>query len=317
MKKSIYKELKSEYKSASKGMPRNLSDELVAGKKGFAHGLMEQIAEEFPILKNLNSRDGALLNAEEYLTKAVNRVHNHEIGGLALDIGSPIVGGAIGGYEGRGGGAGGIGGGIAGGAALGMGISRALKNPAFMSRLAFALNKASKLSGSPLVSTAAKELGYGAGKVAPTVAEAFTSSAHAEELPPEAKSAFALTNRADDIYKGGYSDLNSPQRPTNIRNQGPATGNMVSASLSGMGDTGKSGKQYGDEKTESVSGMTNEQNATNAYLNGDYSKAIDYFRRAIKESPKMASKYKQAINTILQEKRAVEKRGYKVAENVE
>ena len=218
IKQSTYKMLKSHYEKSAKGVlgAGDLKDSQVQGLESFARGLKEQIVEQFPVLKNLNARDGALLDLEKYLTKAVNRIHNRELGGIALDFAAPVIGGGIGGVEGgRQGGAGGALGGIGAGAAVGMGITRAMRNPAFMSRLAFAMRKASKLSSNPGIGVATKGLTYRVGKSGILDPASNASAAETQDTSPASpaiRSAMAAYSKNPPDYQGTIQSLTEAMR---------------------------------------------------------------------------------------------------------
>ena len=206
IKQATYKMLRGHYEKAAKGVPGGKDPEggEVQGLEAFARGLKEQIVEQFPVLKNLNYRDGAMLDLEKYLTKAVNRIHKRELGGIALDFAAPVIGGAAGGYEGRKGGAGGVLGGIGGGAALGMGVTRAMRNPAFMSKLAFAMKKAAKLADNPGIGTLTKSAAYGVGKIGildPAMQAAAAENPGSEMTAAKRGIEFYTANNWDDAIR--------------------------------------------------------------------------------------------------------------------
>lgn len=139
LKQGIYRRLTDsaygEFSTASKEMD-----------KAFARGIKEELVKQFPQLQKLNSEDSALIGLSNILEKTVNRTRNWDLAGLT-DIAGSGVGAVAGGHGGdlkKGG----------EGAAIGFMVARALRSPAIMSRLAFALNKAGKLGGAPLTSRA-------------------------------------------------------------------------------------------------------------------------------------------------------------------
>jgi len=117
IKQNTYKILRKAY--------GEMKSTTVEGQKALARGIKEEIVKQYPEIGNLNTREGALLDFEDELQKAVNRINNHNLVGL----------GAIG--------AGGIGA-IAGGAGGGIliGATKAvLDNPAVKSKLGILLQK--------------------------------------------------------------------------------------------------------------------------------------------------------------------------------
>jgi hypothetical protein len=55
-----------------------------------ARGLKEELAVQFPELKQLNARGSQLFDLQPVLEKAVNRIGNHQL----IGVGTPIVTGA-------------------------------------------------------------------------------------------------------------------------------------------------------------------------------------------------------------------------------
>ncbi len=101
----------------------------IEAQKGLALGLKDELAKAFPELSTLNAKDGALLDLQPALERAVQRTSNHQL----LGIGTPIAGASAA---------------VATGSApLGVaaGLMKAIvDNPAVKSRLAFAIARASK-----------------------------------------------------------------------------------------------------------------------------------------------------------------------------
>lgn len=64
----------------------------VEAEKGIARGLKDELAQAFPEIKDLNLREGDLLDLKPELEAALNRGRNRELFG----IGTPIFGGAVG-----------------------------------------------------------------------------------------------------------------------------------------------------------------------------------------------------------------------------
>lgn len=97
----------------------------VEAQKSLARGLKDEIAEQFPELKQLNARDGRLLDLQDSLERAVNRIGNHQL----MGIGTPIAAGAVKAISGSG----------KLGAIAGV-MKSVLDNPGVKSRLAIALS---------------------------------------------------------------------------------------------------------------------------------------------------------------------------------
>lgn len=98
----------------------------VESQKALARGLKEEIANQFPELTELNARDSKLYDLEGPLTKAVQRISNHQV----IGIGTPIAASA--------------GAAITSSAKVGVisGLLKAvLDDPVVKSRLAIALSK--------------------------------------------------------------------------------------------------------------------------------------------------------------------------------
>jgi hypothetical protein len=75
IKKNIYKQLGD----AAYGQMESIVKE---NKKAFARGAKEEIAKQYPEIQQLNQRDSALLDLNEALDKAINRIGNREVFGL-------------------------------------------------------------------------------------------------------------------------------------------------------------------------------------------------------------------------------------------
>jgi hypothetical protein len=144
MKKWIYKQLK--YGEEGSAVEETM--------KAVARGEKEGIQKIFPELSVLNAKDGAMIRLKEVLTKTMNRLNKRDIAGLPEILGSTAGGisGAVQGKDLRS-----TSEGIVGGALF----MRLLRSPAVISRLAFALDKASKMGGAPTLSRMA---GYGISK---------------------------------------------------------------------------------------------------------------------------------------------------------
>lgn len=83
LKQGTYQQLKGraygELKSAT-----------IESQKALARGIKEELANQFPELKDMNGEESKLLNLDPVLQKAVNRISNHQI----IGIGTPIAAGA-------------------------------------------------------------------------------------------------------------------------------------------------------------------------------------------------------------------------------
>lgn len=107
----------------------------IEGQKQLARGVKEEIARLHPEIDALNKTDTALIQLEEVIGKAVNRITNRDIMGIgipakaAMGAGVDLVSGT---------------GGTATGAGL---IAGVLDIPTVKARLAIALNKASRIKG--------------------------------------------------------------------------------------------------------------------------------------------------------------------------
>jgi hypothetical protein len=106
-------------------------------ERKLAQGIKEELANAIPELKALNEKEWKLLGLQPMLNRAVQRSRNWEVFG----IGGPLVGSAAGALTGGLAGAG-IGSAVGSGAAI---MTMLLRDPGIKSRLAFAINKASKL----------------------------------------------------------------------------------------------------------------------------------------------------------------------------
>ncbi len=108
-------------------------------EKALARGLKEELEAHAPELKGLNAKQGAALDLEGVLTRAVRRAGNSDLvnlGDAATATGGTIVGGP------------------AGGAAATF-LKKVVSNPALQSKLAIALSQKAAMSGQSLSATAA------------------------------------------------------------------------------------------------------------------------------------------------------------------
>lgn len=116
----------------------------IEAQKALARGLKEEIANQFPELKNLNAQESKLFDLQPSLERAINRGANHQL----IGIGTPVAASA---------------GEMLTGSATAGGVVGALKfvldNPMVKSRLAIALSKAAKI---PIGQASARVQAYSA-----------------------------------------------------------------------------------------------------------------------------------------------------------
>lgn len=121
LKVGTYQQLRGKY--------GQLSSASVEAQKALARGIKEEIATAIPEIGKLNARDSQFLNLDPILERAVARISNHDVGG----IGTPLAVGAAKAATGS------------NAAAMAAGAIKAVvDNPNVKSRLAIAMNKASK-----------------------------------------------------------------------------------------------------------------------------------------------------------------------------
>ena len=295
MKQFIYRQLTNHYASLGRGIPSTLNDVSTEYKKQFARGLKDEIVKVFPELKQLNERSGALRGLEDYLYKAVNRHKNKAIGGIALDI----AGGALGGVEG--GREGGLGG-AATGTALGIGATHLLRNPAFMSNLSFALEKAAKAA--PAVSKfAGKPLSFAAAPGVVAAGDAITPQSTPQPTPQQTPSSQTapVQPQPPQSSTGGVLDGLGPKKAY-------AEGPMPNQAPMPMQKP--TGVAPGTEKSpDSTPAAKSIRFATQAYDRGDYSATIKALHKAIVEDPKLAEEFQNMINNMYREQSAMRERG--------
>lgn len=109
-----------------------LSSAAKESQKALARGIKEELQSQFPEIKGLNAREGQLLGLNEALERAVKRIDNHQL----MGIGTPIAAGA--------------GGAITGspiGAVIAGVLKKVLDDPIVKSKLAIAINKGAKGTG--------------------------------------------------------------------------------------------------------------------------------------------------------------------------
>jgi hypothetical protein len=97
----------------------------IEAQKALARGLKDELARQFPELSGLNAREGGLLDLQDELERAVNRIGNHQLVGIGTPLASAGVKAATGSNK----------------LAAVAGIMKAvLDNPNVKSRLAYSLN---------------------------------------------------------------------------------------------------------------------------------------------------------------------------------
>lgn len=103
----------------------------IEADKALARGLKEDIVSQYPDLANLNAKDSAMIQLDEFLERAVNRSRNYDVvkmGDQIMAVGGSVVGGK-------------------GGAIVAGTAKHIIDSPAFKSKLAILLNKARRVSG--------------------------------------------------------------------------------------------------------------------------------------------------------------------------
>lgn len=114
----------------------SLKNSTIEAQKALARGLKEELQAQFPEIKELNSQEGQAINLDGALERAVNRTTNRDIfslgGKIATGTGA-VIGAATGGEPGA-----------MAGSVAGPVLHHFLTDPAIQSKLAIALNKASK-----------------------------------------------------------------------------------------------------------------------------------------------------------------------------
>src|ERR1035438_117813 len=114
----------------------------VEAQKALARGIKEELENQFPEIQGLNAQQGQAASLQKSLTRAVQRIDNHQLLGLGTPL-AAAAGGAVGGAP---------------GAAV-MGIMKfVLDQPEFKSKLAYTLSRAGK--GVPLPAAAARIAAY-------------------------------------------------------------------------------------------------------------------------------------------------------------
>jgi hypothetical protein len=102
----------------------------IEADKAMARGIKEELVSQYPELATLNAKDSALINLDEGLERAVNRIRNYDI----IKLGDTVIG------------AGGLAsGGPVGALSAGL-LKHVLEAPTMKARLAFTLNKAKRIN---------------------------------------------------------------------------------------------------------------------------------------------------------------------------
>jgi hypothetical protein len=146
LKQGIQKRMSKYYKNpADIVSPKNVTPGVfIESEKAAGHGLRQGLVDMFPELAKLNPKDAAMISLLKALPKAVGRIERRDVAQLP-ELVAASAGAAAGGPPG-----------LLAGAAMKM-----LRLPSVMSRLSFALDKASKIGGAPTLS---KAIGYGTSK---------------------------------------------------------------------------------------------------------------------------------------------------------
>lgn len=148
------------YRALGKKAYGEMKGARVEAEKALARGLKEEIAVQFPEIGKLNASESQLLDLQPALERAVNRIGNHQLGG----IGAPITAGATRAITGSGK--------LAAAAGL---LKAVLDDPYIKSKLAIALSQKGVPHAQALarVQSYQSSLGY-LGQALPTVSNAGT-----------------------------------------------------------------------------------------------------------------------------------------------
>jgi hypothetical protein len=92
VKQSIYKEIKDAYDAAKKAGPTPNLAGGVAARKNLARAIKQEIEGIVPEVKDLNARESAMIGLDSSIERAVSRISNWDVLGLA----APVVGAAAG-----------------------------------------------------------------------------------------------------------------------------------------------------------------------------------------------------------------------------
>jgi hypothetical protein len=108
----------------------------VEAQKALARGIKEELEAQFPEIQGLNAQQGQAASLEKALTRAVQRIDNHNLvglGGTVAGAGGAAAGAVLGGTPGA-----------AGGATVAAILKQVIDNPNVKSRLAYTLSSARK-----------------------------------------------------------------------------------------------------------------------------------------------------------------------------
>lgn len=92
IKQSIYGEIKTAYDSAKKVGSSNAATGAVQGRKVLARNIKDEIVKIVPEVADLNARESAMIGLNESVERAIGRISNWDLLGLA----APVVGAAAG-----------------------------------------------------------------------------------------------------------------------------------------------------------------------------------------------------------------------------
>lgn len=124
------------YRQLSSRAYGELSSATIEAQKALARGIKEELQIQFPEIQGLNAEEGRAINLDGALERAINRTSNRDIfslgGKIATGTGA-VIGAAAGGEPGA-----------AAGAVAAPILHHFLTDPAIQSKLAIAVNKASK-----------------------------------------------------------------------------------------------------------------------------------------------------------------------------
>jgi len=127
MKTGTYKQLKS------KAYGGELGSAVVESQKALTRGIKEELEIPFPEIKGMNAQEGKFIGLDEAMETAVKRIENRDIFSLGGKIsgGAGLAAGVVTGHEGL-------------GAVAGVALHYVMSDPMVQSRLAIAVNRASK-----------------------------------------------------------------------------------------------------------------------------------------------------------------------------
>ena len=119
-----------------------MSTATVEAQKALARGIKEELESAFPEIKGLNAQQGAAASLQTALTRAVQRIDNHQLFGLGTPLAAAAGGAVAGGW----------------GAAVSAVLKLVIDQPQFKSRLAYTLSRAGK--GIPISAATARIAAY-------------------------------------------------------------------------------------------------------------------------------------------------------------